>query len=279
MSVIIAVLKDLYQFVFSAIFRTRSTVNGVVHTTPEPLARQTLSAQPSRFRSTAEIIGPEINIGGEKNTIMYTGGSDIPLHREPTQTFDGIIRRLPFGAMLMLLENKGRWSRVVHTDLEGWILREDLVDRAAHIYPHLVIGERNDVDDLNTIRIRSLIADEYGAGAAELPLQAEEYVHYRLFRKGIKLPWSVARPRQAGVWHKLLKGQPGVYMGVRPKTGDVLEYELADGTGHVAYIEAVFPDHTINISETNYPEGGMYSERVMTHEEWRELRPVFISFA
>jgi surface antigen len=63
---------------------------------------------------------------------------------------------------------------------------------------------------------------------------------------------------------------------VRPKTGSILEYVLPDGRGHVAFVEAVFPDETINISETDYPEGGGYNERVMTQEEWRELKPVFI---
>jgi surface antigen len=46
--------------------------------------------------------------------------------------------------------------------------------------------------------------------------------------------------------------------------------------GHVSYVEAVFPDKSIQVSEANWPEDGIYNERVMVEEEWRALAPHFI---
>jgi surface antigen len=49
--------------------------------------------------------------------------------------------------------------------------------------------------------------------------------------------------------------------------------------GHVAFVEAVFPDASLQISEANWPDRGIYNERVMVREEWKKLSPTFITFA
>lgn len=51
---------------------------------------------------------------------------------------------------------------------------------------------------------------------------------------------------------------------------------MSDEVGHVAYVEAVFPDDTITISEVNFPDSGIYNERSLLKEEWKSLKPVFI---
>ena len=176
----------------------------------------------------------------------------------------------------MVIEVRGRWSKIIHNGSTGWILREDLIDRAAHVYPHFIIGEPNESDDPNTIRVRAMLEDIFAGGESGLPLLSSEYASYRLLRKGLKILWPKTRPRTEGEWHTILKGVPGIYMSIAPKTGSVMEYSTEEGVGHLAFVEAVFPDETINISETNFPENGIYNERVLTREEWRELKPVFI---
>ena len=46
----------------------------------------------------------------------------------------------------------------------------------------------------------------------------------------------------------------------------------------MAYVEAVFPDGTIQVSESDWPEDGIYSERTIVQEEWQKLSPTFIFF-
>lgn len=211
-----------------------------------------------------------------KNTLVYIAGVSVPVYKNPTMEFDTQIGTIPYGEMAMMLEPRGRFLKIVWNALEGWVLREDVVDRAAHIYPEFIVGEENSVDNPNTAHVRAILGDVFGIGHSEFALQAGEYVLYKLWRRNIRVEWPPVRPRVPGLWHKILRGTPHVQMSVTPKVGSVMEYMLTNDMGHLAYVEAVFPDNTIAISEANYPDGGVYSERQLTKEEWKELRPVFI---
>lgn len=293
MNVLIAVIEDLLSFAlspFSSLFRSETPSRASSDITPKAGAEEVLKEldelleeageehieEVSTFRSTADLLGDSVPVGTEKNTVMYIGGAETPVFTHPTHELDGVIARLSYGTMLILLENKGRWSKVVHDGVTGWVLREELVDRAAYVYPDFTVGAKNEVDDPNTIRLRAMISDEYAGATAHLSLQSGEYIHYKLMRKGLTIPWKDERPRTPGKWHMFLKGRNGVVIGVRPKTGAILEYTMPNGLGHLTFVEAVFPDETVHVSEVNYPDDGIYNERVMTKEEWLELGPVFI---
>ena len=287
MKLLLAVVDDLYSFAVGSLFRGNSnqgsTREGYYDDREsvgvfEPFEIGDTETEVSTFRLASDIMGSKTEepISGEKNTVMYIGGSETPMYLRPTREFDSVIARLPYGAMVMVLEQNGRWTRTVHNELSGWVLREDLVDRAAHVYPKFVLGEKNTAEDPNTIRVRAMLEDAFAGGMTELGLQAPEYVVYRLFRKGLAIQWPEVYPRTPGLWHKILKGSVGTHVGISPKTGSVMEYMHTEEIGHLAYVEAVFPDETINISEVNYPDSGIYNERVLTREEWRELRPLFI---
>ncbi len=165
---------------------------------------------------------------------------------------------------------------LVVEEKEGWVLRDDLSDRAAYVYPEFIVGEENQTDDPNTQRLRAAILDEFCGTEAEVPLQAGEYVVYKLMRRGKKISWPSIRPRTPGRWHTFLKGTPGIHIGIAPKMGSVMECTLENDIGHLAYVEAVFPDERITISEAHYPDDGIYNERTLTKEEWQELNPIFI---
>jgi hypothetical protein len=296
MRILFAVIDDLYTFAFRAIascVRVHDDLGETqadIYTEPLRLppreSHDMLGAPkgvPHSFKTIKDIAKAPLpvreRILEEKNTVMYAGSIDVPLYVHPTQEFDGVLGTITYGDMVMVLEQKGRFMHVAHNGNEGWVLREDLVDRAAYVYPEFVIGEKNELDDPNTIRARAMIKDIFGGSRVEFPLQAGEYVVYRLLRKGIRVVWPETRPRVPGLWHTLLKGMVGVHISITPKTGTVMEYTLPEEIGHVAYVEAVFPDETITISETNFPDSGIYNERVLTRDEWKEFKPVFIQIA
>lgn len=199
-----------------------------------------------------------------------------PAYVRPTKEFDGVVMKLRYGDSVSIEGYAGKFARVTVEGRVVYMLREDLTDAAAEVFPHFVVGEAYDVDAPSTIRLRAVIGDEFCGGALELPLTAGEYVLYRLMRRGIRILWPLERPRTLGRWHVFLRGVLGVHSGVIPKTGTIMEYTLEHDMGHLAYVEAVFPNETILISEANYPENGIYNERTLTREEWRELKPIFI---
>jgi hypothetical protein len=90
------------------------------------------------------------------------------------------------------------------------------------------------------------------------------------------IPWPAVRPRTPGTWRTLLRDVPSVTITTDPSARAVIEWQ-GDVRGHVAYVEAVFPDNTIQISEANYPDRGIYNERTMVESEWRAYNPVFLS--
>lgn len=211
-----------------------------------------------------------------RGMIMYAGTLRVPVFKNPTLEFDTQVGTIPYGAMVIAGEPKGRFYHASWNDMSGWVLRDDLVERASEICPEFVVGEENDVDNPNTAQVRAIIGDEFGLGRSEFALQAGEYVLYRLKKRGVEVRWPDVRPRMPGAWHEILSGGKGVTVLGAPKAGSIMEYMLDGEMGHVAYVDAVFPDETIAISEVNNPHSGIYNERNITKNEWSELNPVFI---
>lgn len=231
------------------------------------------------FKTVGEIFHAEVGAHAsiQKNTIMYANTPSVPIYKNPTVEFDMQIGEIPYGEMVIVLEPKGRFYRIMWQTTEGWVFRDDIADRAVRVYPEFVVGGENSIDSSNTVQVRAILGDPFGIGRSEFPLQAGEYVLYKLWKKGIKIPWPSVRPRVPGLWHKILKGSPRVHVGVTPKVHAIMEYVYDAEIGHVAFVEAVFPDDTVIISEANFPDSGIYNERELSKEEWKELKPVFIT--
>lgn len=69
-------------------------------------------------------------------------------------------------------------------------------------------------------------------------------------------------------------------MTLEPKTGSILEYAGDDGVnGFLAYVVAVHPDLSITIKSIGRLKEGEYREEDFTQSQWKEWRPVFISFS
>ena len=290
MQVVYAVIDDIYEFTVGAVFRyvQSSEYRDAPHTLPllspdstspsqhEDFTQENETEEVQTFRTLSTLIDERVHTDTLTHTIAYVSSARAPLFATPAKDFDTVITTLPYGAMAMVLEEKGRFIRVAQDGITGWVLKEDLADRAAYVYPEFVGGEKNDADDPNTLRLRACIKDEFFGGESESPLQAGEYVLYKLIRKGQSINWSPTRPRKPGEWHTILRGAPGIYIGIVPKSQSVMEYSLQNGVGQLAYVEAVFPDERITFTEVNNPDHGIYNERTLTKEEWQTLNPVFI---
>ncbi len=292
MGLLFDVVEDLTSFAYDALrgfFLGSPKIENpdrVLNSRPEytVLPASTLTAPPREMK----VYAPQLTAAREekdlqKSTVMYTASLATPVRSEPGILGDTIYTVLPYGAMVMVLEVRDLWARVASGEYTGWVYTDDLEDRAAHVYPELKKGEVHDESDPATVRLRALIGDEFGAGELALPLQSEEYVLYRLLRKGVRIAWPQVRPRTPGKWAEILAMTPSVSISTEPSVGAVFEFsitgEAGEGVrGHLMYVEAVFPDKSLQVSEVGWKEDGVFSERILSTEEWQKLRPVFLIF-
>ncbi len=277
MKALFAVLNDLFYFVFHEGFGFFDAKPSLVLSGRQkaiPISTPIAARAASRL---------QLKAGGDDGGLLENRGTvyvvvpEAHLFISPAAMLDGVVATLTYGTMLNILTSQNRWYEVAGEKLSGFVLK-DAVSRDG-VYPQFKFGQYYGADSTETKKLRTLISDEFHAGLIEAPLQNIEYVSYRLLRKEKILPWDDERPRTAGRWRQLLRGRRGVYLGIRPKAESVMEVVDEDGVGHVAFVESIFPDETIVISEVGYPEEGQYSERTLPKEEWREFRPVFIEVA
>lgn len=210
---------------------------------------------------------------------MVVGRAHEPLYVRPVREYDGVLAKLPYGATVSTGAVVQQWVDVVYKEMSGFVHRDALYESVSQTRPYFVVKEFAGPTSTNTLRLRSIIDDEFAAAVLELPLQAEEYVYYRLLTVGVVPPVITTRPRIAGTWQRIYRGLKGVRIGVRPKTNAVMEYIDANDVGHLAYVEAVFPDESITVSEIGSPEPGYYNERTLDKASWQELQAIFIQFS
>jgi len=201
------------------------------------------------------------------------------LYKRNTKEFDSVLKVLPYGATVTIIKEEGSWANISYKNITGWVDRDNITTRISQTKPYFIIKEYCGPESENTKRLRLMINDVFFGGEAGLPLYPEEYIYYKLFSRGILLPASDKRPRRAGSWQKIFQGMKGAHISIRPKTGSILEYTTPEDEGRLAYIEAVFPDESISLSEVGVPESGYYNERMLSKEIWQELKPVFIQFS
>lgn len=282
MQVLLAVVEDLYTFATSLLFGWRQQ--------EQPRETLYLAAKTDVLKDT----DPEPIVGNDgvqtdvpltedglpqKNTIVYAAQALVPLTTVPEDAADTVIDTLAYGDMVMMLEAGEEWSYVAAGNKKGYVRTSNLAHRAAAVYPEFVVGAENGPRATNTVRVRSLIKDEFSANLSHIPLQAHEYVYYKLRRKGITIAWPDIRPRTPGTWVRILSTLPEVRLSAEPTVGSVMEVAPQDGKAHLAYVERVIDRDSIVVSEADWPERGIYNERTLTRTEWERNAPVFISFS
>jgi hypothetical protein len=279
MQVLIAVVYDLFQFVCKAF-------SGAVPYVPQQvklLDTYQEKLQQIQNSAPATITVPEVTVPKTAQTEdilrigdqYFIGVIGTYLYHDPAQAFDNALQRLEYGQHIRLVSVRGRWAHVRFGNTQGWVFKDALVMQADEVYPKFVQGIQYDANHVQTVKLRACIDDLFGGARGEHPLSAAEYVHYRLVKKKRFIDWGSIRLRIPGTWQPKLGGQRGIHIGIAPKTESVMEY-VVDDIGHLAFVEAVFPDDSMKISEIGKMDDCAYTEEILQSEQWRESRPVFI---
>ena len=208
--------------------------------------------------------------------VMYVTVEQAVCVVHPYRDFDTVLAKFPYGTAVTVTGYQGNYAKVFWSHHEGWIHKDNLTPHKVEVWPYFIVDKTYKADDESVKKLRLLITDTFSAGELGLPLQAGEWVVYRLREQNRLIPWPVTHGRLPGDWQSLLKGVPGIHIGIIPKADSIMEWRGDDGIGRVAYVEKVEVDLTLTVSIAGYEVPGCYEEKVFTEVEWRELRPVFI---
>lgn len=208
---------------------------------------------------------------------------------------DNIIAKLPFRTMVAVIQENGDWLEVSADGKIGWVSKfylqeetpialEDLQRKEVvqDVLPIFRNHEKNLATDANTIKLRKIINDEFGGGSRRDDLQCVEYVQYKVQQIGITIKWLAERPRHGGLWAGIFQRSGQYKVLDEPKAGCAMSFVggLKSSTiGHVAFVEEVYQDGSIKVSEANWPPPGIYSERVVPKSLWKDkYQAKFIDF-
>jgi len=132
--------------------------------------------------------------------------------------------------------------------------------------------------DLNIIKLREIINDEFGGHKKKWDLQCTEYVCYKIKQMGVTINWPSDRPRHGGRWADIFeRNKLYKITDDSPKIGFAMSFadsKFNPPYGHVAFVENIFNDGSIKISEANWPPirkvpEGEYSERILPKAKWQ----------
>jgi len=207
--------------------------------------------------------------------IVAVPGSQLLL--SPHLNYDNAVTRLTYGERILVQGFSGAYAQVTTKHGDGYVHKDALTPNYYEVWPNYSSGSVYEATSPATLATRRLLGDEFLAGQLAWPLQGGEYILVRLRRDHHTIVWPNIRPRTAGLWHQILRGVAGCKSGVLPLTDTIMEWYGDDGEGHLAYVEAVLPDHTLRVSGVGLAVAGEYSELTFSPTTWREWRPVFIS--
>lgn len=264
----IEVLHDLWLFAFGrsaqkSSYYERAEIGSAAISRPENL---TLAV-------------PAITSDMVEGRSAFVISHDARCFQHPKVSYDTAVGSLTYAEEVKVDVIQDGYAHVFGRQCTGWVETTHLTDDKNMILPQLKSAYEYSSANEETIKLRTYIDDEFLGGQLALPLQPAEYVHYCVMSEMHRFSWPSTRPREAGRWQSILRGQTGVHMSIEPKTGSVLEYAGSEGRSFLAYVESVKPDLSISISSVGRLKDGEYLKEEVTPERWREWRPVFISFS
>lgn len=273
MRIIYAVVKDLLAFAWSM-------VSVPSEKAVTPVLSSTTSEIEIPFHRSAEfspVALDESRIGAP--TMAYISTASARIFLRPVWALDTVVGTVSYGTVMSVASFSGRFAYVETTQVRGWVLKDELVEDKTEIWPQFVSHTTYGAAAKETNRLRQIIADEFFTRELFLPLTTEEFVWYRLKESGRAVVWGRERPRLAGRWGELLKGVRGVFMGVEPKTGSILEAYPDAQQPFLAYVIAVTPDNTIEIESVGQEKEGEYRKDTVAKTVWQAWRPIFIQIS
>jgi len=217
---------------------------------------------------------------------------------------DNILETLIYGQEVVVLNEKEKWFEVqCPNNKKGWVSSyylteikptelpkqqptEEKSDNVESELPVFKVGAANLANDPNTVKLRKIINDEFGGGKNGRDLQCTEYVQYRVQQKGIAIKWPADRPRDGGKWADIFERNKFYNVLDKPRVDCAASFTAGLKTlamneiGHVVFVEQVFEDESMKISEANWPPPGKYNERRMQKSEWQDkYKCRFIDFS
>lgn len=283
MSVLFSVIKDLWDFSLTSLGFSKKLA------LTETVLVKTLLLEAAHVDKSSTIIKPAVSdLKTKSETVItelvfgskaFVSVDKASVFHRSVWTFDGAFMRLTYATEVQVLSFEGRFVRIHYQNEYGFILKEDIEEVIEKIFPDFHKGEIYSVNHPDTKKVRKYFDDEFFAETLFLPLQSVEFAYYKLLIKKRRINWSGKRPRLAGNWKDLLKGQTGVQIGVAPKTGSIIEYTKPDGSGWVGYVKAVLVNDSVVVLGVGRIIEGEYSEETLSKEEWLSLQPVFIAIS
>jgi len=224
------------------------------------------------------------------NKKLYIKENGVRFRRSP-ETTEGA-KSLSQGEELEFID--GPWVKVKLGNEEGWVHGDYLTEtnpggeKIASDLPNFVTGQTNLADNPNTIKLRKIINDEFGGGRDRDYLNCTEYTQYRVKTKlGTDIKWPVKSGRNGGKWWKIFQ-DAGLYkIFTEPKPNCAMCFTAGisidpkiNEIGHIAFVEAVFADGSVKVSEANWPRDGIYNERQISKSDWQnKYKAQFVYFS
>lgn len=219
-----------------------------------------------------------------KNYIVLAEGG-LHLRSTPEISEGNIVDVLPDKSIVFVLSQSNDWYEVCaeyeNKERCGWVYSEFVVSADEYV-PEFIIGQPNYCKSANTVAVRAIIDDEFRGGRHRWDLQCTEYVQYKLNQIGIKIDWPIQHSRNGGRWSIIFNKYEMYDVSDEPSEHSAMCFTSGVGTsvGHVAFVESVEKNGTINISEVNWPGDGKYNERKMQKHEWRDkYKGKFVRFS
>lgn len=269
------VLKDLWNFVCHEF-------SGLSHGAYSLNKNATVGVEPPRKIGSLlsrPIVASENKAGDLIGWTAYVQIDTVPYFSQPEFIFDTKLGSFSYGDKLMVICNVNNFSEVRTATARGWVDAKALAEDSHQVLPDLKPKIIYNAQHEQTVKLRQLIQDEALGQRLGLPLQSVEFVLSVLKRRQVLIPWLAERPRSPGRWKTLLKGLKGVTLSLEPHTGAILEYAGDDGVqGFLGYVEAVHPNLSITLQSVGREKEGEFRIEEFSHDEWKEWRPVFISF-
>ena len=225
----------------------------------------------------------------------------LRVRSRPEIKSNNILEVLNYGQEVIKIEEQNKWFKVKYNfNKEGWVSSVYLIENKLinisqitkkenfqdNTFPKFKIGIANLANSDNTIKLRKIINYEFGLDFDKDELQCTEYVQYRAQQLGIKIQWPVKTNRNGSNWANIFE-KYGLYKILdSPKAKCAMSFTSGFRTpamntiGHVAFVEQVFDDGSIKITEANWPRPGKYNERKMSKSEWQtKYKCRFVDFS
>ncbi|MFT7644758.1 MAG: hypothetical protein ACI9BF_000415 [Candidatus Paceibacteria bacterium] len=269
------VLMDLWRFMF----RQPKHSHGLPLLTPEPQSSKESMVKDRAVNSLSGVIAPSTDsVSQSLGRVAYVKSGDAICLSGPKFVFDTKIKSLSYGDEVVVTRTLDSFAEIETGGVRGWVEVKVLSDDIQQVFPNLKSNQIYEFNNDQTIKLRKYINDETLAHLLLLPLQSTEYVLYMLKRSGSRLVWPPIRPREPGALHKILRGVKGAVISIEPRTRSIFEYVGDEESSFLGYVEAVHPDLSIKLHSVGRLEDGEYLVEEFTHDEWKEWRPIFVSF-